>query len=393
MRYIAAVIVALLPLAFAGWEAFDTCPNIAMDITCSRPDHCYLVGGYSNTPFGVYESTDFQTWDLADMKGFSPMIMSVDASPAGPVAAGGMGVGNYSAILASNDGKTFYNARMPMAVGQDIKAIRNNATSPARAAFAFVANTMLDNSDNLFFSNDGARSFTGIKLPGQYARYGSYPSDKLFFITQGTWPSSAKQLAADTLNHCLRKSQHICVPAGDLSFAQVRAHNERLASPRNDAYIGNILRSTDGGRTFEEVYSTNEYYFNDISCSLAGGRGEAVCLAVGEGATASQIYRSEDSGRTWTAVFSQSSTIMSSLFKVRFAGNGKTAFASGGNFDKDGLNGYVYGSTDGGRTWSVSYKQANVGMFVGLFISEDASYGAAVGITREQTAWAVRYTA
>lgn len=391
MRF-GALLLALVPLALAGWDVFCgdmSCPNVGVDITCSRPDHCYLAGGYSSSMMGVYETNDFVNWEESIMKGFTPMVMTIAASTAGPVAAGGMGAGNYSAILAAVDGKTFYNAKVPDVIsGQDIKAIRNNATSASRAAFAFVGSNFLTGVDSLYLSNDGARSFARVELGSRnLARYGAYPTESTFFITLGTWPTSVKQRAADTLNHCLRKSQHICVPAGDLTMAQVRAHNAAVTSA-NGGYVGQILRSSNGGKTFETMFSTNEYYFNDIACSSA-----TTCIAVGENLHTSMIMRTEDAGATWTEVFRQESQILTSLFRIRLAADGKTAFAAGGNADNTGLQGFIYGSTDGGRTWAVAHKQPGVAIFLGLSISDDGTYGAAIGSTDRQTTYVLRYSA
>jgi photosystem II stability/assembly factor-like uncharacterized protein len=395
MRF-AALLLALVPLAFAGWTAFCgdmSCPNVAIDITCSHADKCYLAGGYSNTPMSVYTSSDYANWELANVKGFTAMLMSIAAHPAGSVAAGGFGGGNYSAILASYDGETFYNSKIAsIIVGQDLKAIRNNATDPSQAALAFVANVLSTGKDAIYFTTNGGESFAPVALPEDLhalagARYGAYPSANTWYVTAGTWPTSRKTLAADTLNHCLRVTEKFCQPAADLSAADVRAFNQRRTG-HNGGYVGAIAKTTNMGKSWEIVYETNELYFNDISCSDI-----ATCVAVGESASSSGIYRTVNGGKTWDQVFEQQSSIMSSLFKIRFLADGKTAYAIGGNADAKTVNGIIYVSRDGGASWKIDHKEPGVGMFVGLSMSDDGTFGGAIGITMDQTSLIMKYSA
>ncbi len=97
---------------------------------------------------------------------------------------------------------------------------------------------------------------------------------------------------------------------------------------------GVILRTTDGGDTWERIPT-------DVDATLAGAafdRAGTTGIAVGGSGT---ILRTQDSGQTWHAVDSPTDR---SLNGAVFVGDGATAFAVG-------VFGVLLRSDDAGRTW------------------------------------------
>lgn len=97
---------------------------------------------------------------------------------------------------------------------------------------------------------------------------------------------------------------------------------------------GTILRSVDGGLTWEAVQSGTS-----VALYAVAFAGPSLGIAVGDNGT---ILRSVDGGLTWTAAVSRTGL---PLRGVAFAGSESAAFAVGSDS--------VFRATDGGQTWSV----------------------------------------
>jgi photosystem II stability/assembly factor-like uncharacterized protein len=91
----------------------------------------------------------------------------------------------------------------------------------------------------------------------------------------------------------------------DQSFRGLDAVDRRTAwvagGSATDGGPGRVFRTTDGGRSWQDVSppQTDGLMFRDVE---ARGRREAVVLAIGPG-DASRIYRTTDAGRTWDTAF------------------------------------------------------------------------------------------
>ena len=71
---------------------------------------------------------------------------------------------------------------------------------------------------------------------------------------------------------------------------------ERSFNDANNTFIATIQKTTDGGKTFTNVFSDDTFDFNQIDCI-----DENTCFAAGEGDTGAYIYSTFDGGKTWTA--------------------------------------------------------------------------------------------
>ncbi|MES1913280.1 MAG: hypothetical protein MHM6MM_005481 [Cercozoa sp. M6MM] len=146
---------------------------------------------------------------------------------------------------------------------------------------------------------------------------------------------------------------------------------ERLqhsVEPKEAEYFwGKIMKTTDGGDTWTEVFShVGDYYLNDIVCPS-----ENICIAVGEGSGGRYILRSSDGGDTWMETHKSLGVAM------RLECLSEThCMVGGGRFDLDRkfIGGSVLETLDSGRTWHEMETDFDREFVMGI----DAKNGAAV---------------
>lgn len=353
----------------------DICPTIMMGVGCKDKDMCAIVGGFSNTKMSVYYTEDeFTTFTLADMERDSMMLLDIAIDTDGKGATAGIGVLGMG-ILRTDDVKTWENsADFDLLTGQDMESMGNGE-------FGFVGNTNGAKSQGVLFSTDGAKHWQAGNWPANVsnstqARYGSFPSEKVWYVTGGNWDSST-QTQPD--NDCLRLSETLCIPA---SKEAIRAHNDR---PTYDGYYGILTKTSDGGQTWEVQFETNDFYFNHIHCIDVD-----TCMAVGENHAGSTlggyIMSTTNGGKNWTQVF-KSTVPGAGLMPVHMVSK-LEAWAAGG----DNKGGTFYHTSDGGKTWELDGPEFRlVGEVMDLHFVDD-TLGFAVAILDLQICTVFRYT-
>jgi len=392
------ILLAVIPAILATWTGLcpqsANCPTIMMGVACQNPSMCAIVGGYSDTPFGVYTSQDqFNTFNLANMKEDSFMLMDIAIDTNGVGCTAGMGIGNDSALLYTTDVTDWQSSTdTSFMVGQDINAFGNG-----EFGFVGATNTFL-NTEGVLISQDGGKDWTAANWPAPLAnlteaRYGSFPSDQVLYVTGGSWPSN------NMFKHgsdCLPLSHKTCLRVGEKRQAHIDAVKSKRAakfakrSEADNGYIAVLTKSADGGQTWSTQFQDlNNFYFNDISCIDT-----THCFAVGEGFTdgnapGARIYGTTD-GKTWTRVFF-STVSGASLMRVHMVSRTEI-WAAGGNEVNGEAFGTFYHSTDGGKTWPLQGDVPYVGD-VTSFTFTSSSLGFAVGITEFQTSTVMKYTA
>lgn len=372
-----------------------TCPGIMMGVGCASESLCAIVGGYSNTPESVYYSKDqFATYTLATMDTDSYMLldMAVDANGAGATA--GLGVLNNTGVLYTKDVTEWMATNdKNFLQGQDINAFGNGEFGFVGATNAFA------NEEGVLVSKDEGKDWVAKNWPANVsnmteARYGSFPSDQVLYVTGGNWPSNKNATLFQHPENCLRLSHKTCVPVGDKFAEQARAFNARRerfgATDGTNGYFGLISKSEDGGNTWVvQLQAANQgFYFNDINCVDT-----THCFAVAEGfsdgtAPGARIFGTTD-GKTWNRVF-MDTTPNASLMRVHMVSRTE-AWAAGGHVENGTAYGTFYHTIDGGKTWTLEGKVIYVGDIMG-FHFVNSKLGFAVGITEFQTSTMLKYT-
>ncbi len=149
-----------------------------------------------------------------------------------------------------------------------------------------------------------------------------------------------------------------------------------------DCYAGVILRSTDGGTKWDQVFKTelacDWWYGNEFLALAIAPRQEQTVFAAGAetrlGKSTAVLYRSDDRGEHWTLAYS--TTLAAAFTTIAFDPLTPTvmylgAEPSSGDFSRarrdqwEGRDiGLLFRSTDGGHTWALAYDHS--GLFVTL---------------------------
>jgi len=196
---------------------------------------------------------------------------------------------------------------------------------------------------------------TGLDGQTFVARYGAFPSDTTWYISQGSWLSidASNQKMFD-----LNRNETNWKDAGRTWNINAYASVNKLSSKKlkvqfknnfaeKEYNFGAISKTTDGGKTFTKIYdSQGKYYMNQIDCSST-----EICTVVAESSEKGIAMRTENGGKTWTQVFEtpQSNTDVS-LIGCRMLSDNEI-WISGGTF-QGGVVGWFFHSTDGGKTWN-----------------------------------------
>lgn len=220
------------------------------------------------------------------------------------------------------------------------------------------------------------------------ARYGAFPSLETFYVSGGNFPSSPAagqpRAAADNTTHRVhRLSERIRHSTDRATGAQalevaLTAPGDELAESkgRADEYKAAIAKSTDGGRTFTEVFrDVGKYYFNEISCF-----DDRTCVVVAEASAGpeagSRILVTNDGGTSWRETF-RAADPADGLMALETFPNGE-AWAAGGKASLfDGGAEWWY-SSDFGETWALNQRIAGGTAFSMSFPTQTSGYATLV---------------
>lgn len=220
--------------------------------------------------------------------------------------------------------------------------------------FAFGVN---DAVNGVCVSFDAGKTWThsdiGVDASHYGARYGAFPSDSTWFVSSGMWPTEAR--AAPSSRDATHVTKYItAVPASKSSPSNFATEKLALKGTKpslrgkygddnTTGWYGGISRTTDGGKTWTQVYTTDSFYFNQIDCADVN-----TCIAVGENDDGAFAVSTVDGGATWNEVLTAAAG--TSLVAVRML-SATEAWVSGGAQARTGMMGYYYHTTDGGASW------------------------------------------
>lgn len=222
------------------------------------------------------------------------------------------------------------------------------------------------------YSTDSGATFqVSSNIQDGDCRYGAFPSESTWYVSQGMWPmddvefskgdyfqfSSHMKLHRENGNVKMQDSLAVKYP----NKAGVSNTAVNTAVNTTTGWWGGVSKTADGGKTWKQVYLTdpeNDYvYFNQIACFTVDN-----CMVVAEGTNANNEYVTAayvtfDGGASWdktfesTAVASMMSAVVTSETEGWIAGMQPEDLRT-----KDGL---FYKTTDGGKTFTLTQSLPN----------------------------------
>jgi len=230
--------------------------------------------------------------------------------------------------------------------------------------------------------------FYNISAAQTIARYGAFPSRKVWYISAGQFPQSETKSSSLVRELTRRVHYHVNPTTGRSSVKLQRTDTTQpiKATPNLD-WAGQILKTADGGATWTSQFWTTDFYFNGIDCE-----DESKCCAVGESDTGSaagaRIYCTTD-GKTWNQVYFASGAIHSLLGIRSVPGSPGEWFAGGGDLPSQlNITGTFPHSTDGGKTWNV---QTLKKVYVTDLAIVDATHGWGTTIEEDEQSGLIIY--
>jgi photosystem II stability/assembly factor-like uncharacterized protein len=134
-----------------------------------------------------------------------------------------------------------------------------------------------------------------------------------------------------------------------------------------------IFRSNDGYGTWEQVFSNDTFYFNQISCPS-----EQVCFAAAENDDVGFGFVTLDGGNTWSEVLTEPGVSMMAAVAI----SETEAYIGGGVIAQTGIEGRLYHTTDGGATFTT---EKLPGYYFTSISFPDAQHGFATVMNQEST--------
>jgi len=259
--------------------------------------------------------------------------------------------GTFDTQFSDDGGNSFNVSKGDKLVGQNCETIRGLTDDQ----FFGITGNDIKGLNGVAISTDGGKSvkFYNISVAQTIARYGAFPSRKVWYVSAGQFPSTVAKSSPFVRELTRRVHYHTNPMTGRLSVKLQRTDaTQPIKDTPNDDWAGQILKTADGGATWTSQFYSPDFYFNGIDCE-----DENKCCAVGESdsgkAPGARIFCTTD-GATWTQVYFASGAIHSLLAIRSVVGSPGEWYAGGGDLPSQfNITGTFPHSTDGGKTWNV----------------------------------------
>lgn len=346
--------------------------TVAMSVTATAPGTVIIPLSDNGSGANIVRSTDG-----------GQTFVKLPGGQAGGAYLGGSAVGNSAAAasffgLYSSHEASGYN----FSAATGVLGITSQSVEAFGAgSYGATGQTILGKGNGVAISTDGGATFdfSNATALATGARYGSFPTATTWFLSAGQWPDNEAQRDGRAI------TRRITARADLAGRPRVDAELSSAAAAPNSTWAAQIVKTTDGGKTWASVFEGDTFYFNQISCRTA-----SACVAVGEADSGPepgvQVFTTTDGGESWTRTY-QSTDGQDSGFSARWASDTEV-WVGGGHLSSTDFAGYVLHSTDSGKTWTRS-TVPNAYMVSLTFAS--ATEGYAMALTAESTTAFVTY--
>jgi photosystem II stability/assembly factor-like uncharacterized protein len=325
---------------------------------------------------GVKTTTDGgKTWSHGTPTKYSSLLM--DASMVKKNAVIG---GTFDTQWSDDAGTSFNVTKGDKLVGQNCETVNGLQDEN----FFGITGGDIRGGNGVAISLDGGKSvkFYNITNAQTLARYGAFPTRTTWYVSAGMFPSQTSSEGPKRTRLMRRISSRLSVHAdlktGHRSVKLSKA--SEMSTPSNGDWSGEILKTSDAGKTWESQYFTTDFYFNAIDC-----QDETHCCAVGESdegaAPGARIWCTSD-GKTWKQAYFAAGKEQSLLALKHVPGKDGGWYAGGGALvSQFNITGHFPHSTDGGNTWNVETLKK---VYVTDIAMVDGSHGWATTIEEDE---------
>lgn len=352
-----------------GWDlAHPNVATVAFGVGVKDNETLYIPAMRNLSPPTVYRSDDQSaTFQECKLNGFSLMVMGMAIEPGTDnVVFGGMG-GNPQ---YSNNGEVFD----PITVsGGRLMFAQSVEYGAGLFGIAGDYTNFPNSSAGFAVSTDHGKSFEAKLIPRDLSvdytpRYSAIASADTYFVTYAAWPCKAETSLMEGVD-LVRGSGG----AASVAF-RTAAETKAACGDRKAGYVGDVVRTTDGGATWENVFRKDGLYFNGIHC---GSATTCMVTAHGEqGLNNGYVYKTSDAGATWEAVIGPENL---GFFQVRMLSADEAWVASGRTDSLDNFFTRFWHTLDGGATWTTEDVQGAYASELGF--AADGTVGFATAFT------------
>lgn len=357
---IALIIASPLGTAQAGWEVRSTHMDILLGIDFVTEDTGWAAGALDGLGPVIKRTDDggvswtYQSTDLVNMWWLDIDFASIDKGWANSLVAF---IGRQS-VAGTEDGGTTWNEE----VGQyGIAAWLDMFALDEKYAWSSgFWMRLLREHEGLLRTTDGGQSWSAHDWnKPEAARFVHFVDEKHGWMSGGHWPSSS--VAAGGISWKPTRNFPIAIPLP----AELQGRPQAEA----DDYGCLIGRTSDGGQTFETVFTSNQYYPNHIEFV---NRNEGWFVAEGEVNTS--IMHTTDGGSTWTKQPHPLEADLVSLTDVHMFNRreGWVLGWGGGPLGNPRLR-FMH-TFDGGESWQADPFETNIGPLHMSWVDESSGF-------------------
>jgi len=380
------LVVACASLVLAGqWTIVD--PNyITIGLGCSfqTPTNGYVAGSTGATVAHI-KHTNNSGVNLTDVEldFTNAALLSITMSNATNGVAGGFGFFGLPCGAVTSTGSSWSKSGVEkelFCAFQGTAASADHKSLIMIGTFAQVKN--MHGNGLVITSDSGAHWQVREWGMGTSARYASFPTSQLGFVSGGMWPADDSDFGntdfTDERWDTQHLTRHVSITKDKMVF---RGRRSAAAS----GFVGIIAKTTDGGQTFQVSLNLTGQgvYFNEIDFADANN-GWAVCEGVdGNNEQIAYVYATTDGGSTWNKQFTFSGGSLVTVSMV----SSTTGWIGGMDINTE--EGAAFYTTDGGSTWT--RQNAIEGFYFMQISAVDPNNAYAAGVTRIGLSSLARY--
>jgi photosystem II stability/assembly factor-like uncharacterized protein len=366
----------------ATWTSPGDVASACTGVGASSDTTAFVAAGANGAGAEILKTVDDgKTFNSIAPSGSAFLLLDAGSNSATSAVINGLFGAQYT-----SDGKTFQSSKGGGGQGQSVEGFGKNSYGIAGA---------FGGPSGVAVSTDAGATFTSFPvsataLDSQHpARYAAYPSETTWYVSAGEWPQNSKSMSDEKsllikhLNERVQLRQDRAT--GDMFYHMLEL--DELASPNNATqYTGAIAKTTDGGKTWENVFQQDgSFYFNGIHC-----HDEEHCIAVAEGHNCANpgahIFITHDGGAHWNQTLFDSGG-GAGLMGARMT-SATEGWAAGGLGSSLSFEGRFWHTMDAGNTWT---KEPLKGMLAMGLDCSDAGHCFAPGITVDRQGTVARY--